>query len=96
MLTEKLNGKIQKGMVFNMNYQNSNAEKLHECDREIVMINYAHRRNIFKQRLYGAGLVLLVLIACAAISGAELLLFLIPVGIYLMLTKKTVLAFERE
>lgn len=82
-----------------MTHFTSTAKKLpsYETERsEIALVNCAHRRNMLKQKLYG---VLATVVPTAAVLFAEdveLLLLFIPVGLFLMFTKRSVLVFEQE
>ncbi len=83
-----------------MNYGNSNAEVLVERrDRErvIVRTNYSvRRRNMAKQKLCGVVLIAAALFATWLAEDMELLLGMIPLGIFLIATHKQYLTFEEE
>lgn len=79
---------------------NSTAKKLPSYDTErsekISLVNLAHRRNMIKQKIYGAAAMLVSTGAVLFADDVELLLMFIPVGLFLMLTKRSILTFEQE
>ena len=83
-----------------MTHVNSTAKKLpsYETERsgKITLINFAHRRNMLKQKLYGAAAVIASVAAVLFAEDVELLLLFIPVGLFLMFTKRSILTFEQE
>lgn len=62
----------------------------------IIRVNYAHRRNMLKQRMCGVFFLAAVLVASAIIGDIETLFFMIPAAVYLIFTKKSILTFECE
>ena len=83
-----------------MTHVNSTAKKLPSYDTErfgkITLVNLAHRRNMFKQKLYGAAAVVVPAASVLFAEDVELLLLFIPVGLFLMFTKRSILTFEQE
>ena len=85
-----------------MNYGSSNAkaltEKNYAGDREkyIVRTSYTERKNHMKQRLCGLALIAAAVFAVLFANDMELVLGVIPFGIYLMFTKKTILPFSEK
>lgn len=79
---------------------NSTAKKLPSYDTErsekISLVNLAHRRNMIKQKIYGAAAMIVSAGAVLFADDVELLLMFIPVGLFLMLTKRSILTFEQE
>lgn len=55
-----------------------------------------HRKNMLKQRLYGAAAAIVPVIATYFAEDVEMLLMFVPIGLFLMLTKKNILTFEQE
>ena len=91
-------GKIRKGEII-MTHFNSTAKKIIPYDNErseIKLVNYAHRRNMLKQKLYGALATIVPTAAVLFAEDVELLLLFVPVGLFLMFTKRSVLTFEQE
>ena len=62
----------------------------------IIKVNYAHRRNMFKQRMCGVVFLAAVLAASAIMGEIKTLFFMIPAALYLIFTKKSILTFECE
>lgn len=82
-----------------MTHLNSTAKKLPAYNnerKEITLVNLAHRRNMFKQKLYGAAAVIVPTAAVLFAEDVELLLLSIPIGLFLMFTKRSILTFEQE
>ena len=82
-----------------MTHFNSTAKKLPSYDSErsgITLVNCAHRRNMLKQKLYGLAATIVPTAAVLFAEDVELLLLFVPVGLFLMFTKRTVLTFEQE
>lgn len=89
----------KKKRGFIMTHLNSTAKKLpsYESKRsDITLVNYAHRRNMLKQKLYGAAAAIVPVAAVHFAEDVELLLLFIPVGLFLMFTKRSILTFEQE
>lgn len=55
-----------------------------------------HRKNMLKQRLYGAAAAIVPVISTYFAEDVEMLLMFVPIGLFLMLTKKNILTFEQE
>lgn len=88
---------MKRGKI--MTHFNSTAKKIpsYENERsEITLISYAHRRNMLKQKLYGALATVVPTAAVLFAEDVELLLLFVPVGLFLMFTKRSVLTFEQE
>lgn len=82
-----------------MTHSNSTAKKLSTYDSErsgITLVNCAHRRNMLKQKLYGLAATVVPTAAVLFAEDVELLLLFVPVGLFLMFTKRSVLNFEQE
>ncbi|MGN0552808.1 MAG: hypothetical protein ACI4I1_05460, partial [Oscillospiraceae bacterium] len=67
-----------------------------ERSGKITLVNLAHRRNMLKQKLYGAAAVAVSSGAVLFAEDVELLLLFVPVGLFLMFTKRSILTFEQE
>lgn len=83
----------------NMTHFNSTAKKLPSYDPErpdITLVNCAHRRNMLKQKLYGLAATVVPTAVVLFAEDVELLLLFVPVGLFLMFTKRSVLNFEQE
>ena len=78
----------------------SNAMVLTESAKpikmDIVKVNCAHKRNMFKQRVCGVIFLSAVLTASLIIGDIETLFFMIPAACYLIFTKTSILTFECE
>lgn len=88
---------MKRGSI--MTHFNSTAKKIPSYDKErseITLVNYAHRRNMLKQKLYGAAAAIVPAAAVLFAEDVELLLLFVPVGLFLMFTKRSVLTFEQE
>ncbi len=82
-----------------MTHSNSTAKKLSTYEPErsgITLVNCAHRRNMLKQKIYGAAAAIVPAAAVLFAEDVELLLLFIPVGLFLMFTKRSILTFEQE
>ena len=82
-----------------MTHFNSTAKKLPSYDPEhpeITLVNCAHRRNMLKQKLYGLAATVVPTAAVLFAEDVELLLLSVPVGLFLLFTKRSVLNFEQE
>ncbi len=80
-----------------MNYGSSSAkaltEKDYHCRAEMRQPYAEHRRNMIKQRLCGVLIIAAVLFAVFFAEDMELALGIIPAGVYLIFTKKSILTF---
>lgn len=87
-----------KGKVTLMNNGSSNAVRLAETnyhrEEKIKCTSYSARRNMLKQRICGMLIIAVVIFAVTFAEDLELVLGLIPVGMFLMLTKKQILEFN--
>ena len=82
-----------------MTHSNSTAKKLSTYEPErsgITLVNCAHRRNMLKQKLYGLAATVVPTAAVLFAEDVELLLLSVPLGLFLMFTKRSVLTFEQE
>lgn len=82
-----------------MTHYNSTAKKIPSYDNErseITLVNCAHRRNMLKQKIYGAVAAIVPTASVLFAEDVETLLLLIPVGLFLMFTKRSILTFEQE
>lgn len=71
-------------------------ERVFERQNRIVRVNYAHKRNMMKQRMCGVLLLAVLIFAVSFAEDMELILAAVPAALYLIFTKKTILSFECE
>lgn len=55
-----------------------------------------HRKNMLKQRLYGVSATIVPIAATFFAEDVEMLLMFVPIGLFLMFTRKSILTFEQE
>ena len=82
-----------------MTHFNSTAKKLPSYEPkhpDITLVNCAHRRNMLKQKLYGLAATVVPTAAVLFAEDVELLLLSVPLGLFLMFTKRSVLTFEQD
>jgi hypothetical protein len=80
-----------------MNNGSSNAhlisERSYDPAENITRIDCTRRSAMRKQKFCGIALIAAAVVSVMLADNAELLLFLIPVGVYLIFTKKQILTF---
>ncbi len=71
------------------------SEIAHEPPIKLIKLA-VHRRNMLKQRLYGVAAAIAPVAVNLFAEDVEMLLMFVPIGLFLMLTRKTILTFEQE
>lgn len=71
-----------------------NAEKY--AENQIIRVNCTYKRNMFKQRLCGVVFLAAIIAGSAILGEIETLFFMVPVALYFIFTKKSILTFDYE